>query len=1046
MFLLYAMFTWSKLQMGGDEFTDPNGPMYFKGIYHFFYQYNPYGPHWANIVWAHSVSYDLINWIHLDHALNPTHPFDINGCWSGSTTILPGEIPAILYTGSDTENREVQNLAVPKNLSDPFLIEWVKSAHNPIMTPVDGIHPNFFRDPTTAWQGPDKRWRVIVGSQINGHGTAILYTSEDFGEAGTKYVLKASFNHQDHYVMGNYDPETDIYVVETDFMESALQLRYDYGKFYGSKTFLDSEKKRRVLWAWIDEMDSESDRLVKGWTGLQSFPRTVSIGKSGKQLAQWPIEEIEKLHSEEVNIHDIELKGALCLKLWALLLRRVVSLKADVEVSFVLPNFEEVEVIEQNLVDPQLLCSKNQASVKGLVGPFGLLVLASKDLTEQTAIFFRIFRSHSKYVVLMCSDQSRSSLRDEVAKTTYGAFVNVDPASETISLRSLIDHSIVESFGGEGVACITARVYPKLAIDKILTFMHLTMELRVVEEHRGAVGGKEDGSWPVYSVAGVLSVEAGAPIAKNNHSEQPYRTAYHFQPPKNWMNVLLLLTLIHVAVIWHVLFVRKMDGDESADPNGPMYYKGIYHLFYQHNPYGPLWGNMTWAHSISYDLINWVHLDHALNPTDPFDINGCWSGSTTILPGEIPAILYTGVDGQNRQAQNLAVPKNLSDPLLIEWVKSAHNPIMTPVDGIDPNFYRDPTTAWQGPDKRWRVIVGSQMNGHGAAIMYTSEDFINWTRSGSPLHSSNKTEMWECPDFYPVSVKGEGSDKGTKYVLKASFNRQDHYVMGNYDPKTDNYVVDTDFMDRALQLRYDYGKFYASKTFLDSEKKRQVLWGWIEETDSESNDIEKGWSGLQSFPRTVSIGKSGKQLAQWPVKEIEKLRSEEVNIHDTELKGDSVLEVVGLLLRRKNQASVRGLVGPFGLLVLASKDLTEQTAIFFRIFRSPSKYVVLMCSDQSRSSLSDKKKFSENVQFALFLCSDFPSVILCLQIDHSIVESFGGEGITCITTRVYPKLAIDKEAHVYVFNNGTHHVKISRLSAWSMKEAQFLTHRKAPFS
>ncbi|KAG5524666.1 hypothetical protein RHGRI_031367 [Rhododendron griersonianum] len=176
-------------------------------------------------------------------------------------------------------------------------------------------------------------------------------------------------------------------------------------------------------------------------------------------------------------------------------------------------------MMEQNLVDPQLLCSQNQASVEGLLGPFGLLVLASKDLTEQTAIFFRIFRSHSKYVVLMCSDQSRqliqtrkgmfssdhitmvllgtlfffmnrSSLRDEVEKTTYGAFVDVDPSSETVSLRSLtsaltnmsasglrkpsgsqrpklqIDHSIVESFGGEGVACITARVYPKLATGK----------------------------------------------------------------------------------------------------------------------------------------------------------------------------------------------------------------------------------------------------------------------------------------------------------------------------------------------------------------------------------------------------------------------------------------------------------------------------------------------------------------------------------------------------------------------------------------------------
>ncbi|XP_058189087.1 beta-fructofuranosidase, insoluble isoenzyme CWINV3-like [Rhododendron vialii] len=543
-------------------------------------------------------------------------------------------------------------------------------------------------------------------------------------------------------------------------------------------------------------------------------------------------------------------------------------------------------------------------------------------------------------------------------------------------------------------------------------------------------------------------VEFGAstPTATSDHSvleEQPYRTAYHFQPPKNWMN----------------------------DPNGPMYYNGIYHLFYQHNPYGPLWGNMTWAHSISYDLINWVHLDHALNPIDPFDINGCWSGSTTILPGGKPAILYTGKDTENHEVQNLAVPKNLSDPLLIEWVKSAHNPIMTPVNGIDPFFYRDPTTAWQGPNKRWRVIVGSQTDGHGTAILYTSEDFVNWTRSESPLHSSNRTGMWECPDFYPVSVEGNGRGIEPKYVLKASFNHQDHYVIGHYDPKTDIYVVNTDFMDSALQLRYDYGKFYASKTFLDSGKKRRVLWAWIEETDSESDDIEKGWSGLQSFPRTVSIGKSGEQLAQWPIKEIEKLRLEEVNIHDKELEGGSVLEVVGItgsqadvevsfvlpkfeetemmeqnlvdpqLLCSQNQASVEGLLGPFGLLVLASKDLTEQTAIFFRIFRSHSKYVVLMCSDQSRSSLRDEV---EKTTYGAFVDIDPSSETVSLRslIDHSIVESFGGEGVTCITARVYPKLATDKEAHLYAFNNGTQSVKISKLSAWSMKEAQFFQYRK----
>jgi len=284
---------------------------------------------------------------------------------------------------------------------------------------------------------------------------------------------------------------------------------------------------------------------------------------------------------------------------------------------------------------------------------------------------------------------------------------------------------------------------------------------------------------------------------------------------------------------------------------GPMCYKGVYHLFYQYNPYAAVWGNISWGHSISYDLVNWVHLEPAINPSEPFEINGCWSGSTTFLSGEKPAILYTGADLKKRQVQNLAVPKNASDPLLIEWVKSPHNPLLTPIDDIDPDNFRDPTTAWQGPDKVWRVIVGSKIKGRGMAILYQSKDFVNWTRSNKPLHSSTKTGMWECPDFYPVRINSKNGvetsaqDIFTKHVLKASFKDCDHYILGNYTLKTDSFLVDTDFMDTGFDLRYDYGKFYASKTFYDSAKKRRILWGWVTESDSESDGIRKGWSGIQ---------------------------------------------------------------------------------------------------------------------------------------------------------------------------------------------------------
>ncbi|KAL4564760.1 hypothetical protein LXL04_028831 [Taraxacum kok-saghyz] len=523
---------------------------------------------------------------------------------------------------------------------------------------------------------------------------------------------------------------------------------------------------------------------------------------------------------------------------------------------------------------------------------------------------------------------------------------------------------------------------------------------------------------------------------------QPYRTSYHFQPSENWMN-------------------------------GPMYYKGVYHFFYQYNPYGALWGNISWGHAISYDLINWLHLDIALMPDQPYDINGCWSGSATISPNGKPMILYTGGDTKKHQVQNLAFPKNVSDPLLIEWVKSSHNPLLTPPKGIDTSSYRDPSTAWMGTDGEWRVVIGSEIDHHGYAILYKSKDFIRWSRASKALHFSNKTMMWECPDFFPVTVNGKnGLDtsvvgKNVRHVLKASFSSHDYYIVGNYDPKTDQYDVGTDFMDsNDVSLRYDYGKFYASKSFYDGGKKRRILWSWISEGDGDSNDIKKGWSGLQSIPRSIWLSKNGKQLVQWPIKELEKLRTKKVHYVNKELRGGSMLEISGItasqadievtfsllnlseayllkevvdpqLLCTKYNVSVSGSLGPFGLLILASKDLREYTAVFFRVFRVNNSFHLLMCADQSRSSLRPEV---EKSIYGAFLDLDPRPTKISLRslIDHSIIESFGGDGLACITSRVYPKLAIEGQAHLYAFNNGTQSLSISSLSAWSMKRAQIV--------
>ncbi|XVF07636.1 hypothetical protein REPUB_Repub06bG0156500 [Reevesia pubescens] len=349
--------------------------------------------------------------------------------------------------------------------------------------------------------------------------------------------------------------------------------------------------------------------------------------------------------------------------------------------------------------------------------------------------------------------------------------------------------------------------------------------------------------------------------------KQLHRSGYHFQPPMNWIN-------------------------------GPMYYNGIYHLFYQYNPKGAVWGNIVWVHSVSKDMINWEALEHTIYPSEPFDINGCWSGSATILPDNKPIIFYTGIDPQQNQVQNYAIPANLSDPYLRKWTKPADNPMAVADETMNKTAFRDPTTAWK-IDGHWRMLVG----------------------------------MWECADFFLVSLVGETGlhpsayGPNVKHVFKVSLDitRFEYYTIGSYFPNRDKYLVDKDLVDGWGGLRFDYGNFYASKTFFDPAKNRRILWGWANESDTPQDDVNKGWAGIQAdVDVTFSIPNLDKA---------EPFDPSWTNAQD---------------LCSQKSSIVQGGVGPFGLLTLASEKLEEYTLVFFRVFKGQDKHVVLLCSDASR--------------------------------------------------------------------------------------------------
>ncbi|XP_022969869.1 acid beta-fructofuranosidase [Cucurbita maxima] len=535
----------------------------------------------------------------------------------------------------------------------------------------------------------------------------------------------------------------------------------------------------------------------------------------------------------------------------------------------------------------------------------------------------------------------------------------------------------------------------------------------------------------------------------NNSMLSWQRTAFHFQPEQNWMN----------------------------DPNGPLYHMGWYHFFYQYNPQAAVWGNIVWGHAVSRDLIHWLHLPLALLPDHWYDINGVWTGSATVLPDGQIMMLYTGSTKESIQVQNLAYPANLSDPLLIDWVKFPGNPVLVPPPGIDFKDFRDPTTAWLTSEGKWRLAVGSKVNRTGISLLYETEDFQRFHLLDNLLCAVSDTGMWECVDFFPVSkTENYGLDTSAngpevKHVMKTSLDddRHDYYSLGTYDEKTGTWIPDDPKIDVGIGLRYDYGIFYASKSFYDHNKGRRVLWGWIGESDSEFADVQKGWASVQSIPRTILFdNKTGTNLLQWPVEEVESLRQESHVFNNLVVKAGSVLPLdVGIAtqldisaefkldkeaLEKATKTNVefscqtsggateRGALGPFGLSILADESRSEHTPVYFYVAKDQNGSLkTFFCTDESRSSEASDV-FKPIYGSAVPVLED-EKFTLRILVDHSVVESFAQGGRTCITSRVYPTKAIYGAARLFVFNNAKDIDVIASITVWQMNPALIRPYR-----
>jgi len=325
---------------------------------------------------------------------------------------------------------------------------------------------------------------------------------------------------------------------------------------------------------------------------------------------------------------------------------------------------------------------------------------------------------------------------------------------------------------------------------------------------------------------------SSALVPQRTLEQDPLRPQFHLLPARNWMN----------------------------DPNGPIYVNGKYHMFFQYNPESAVWGNMSWAHAVSDDMVHWKNLPVAftMSPEGP-DAAGCFSGSAIVVTEhehQRVYMIYTGIvrDREHATARSEDIKESQclswsDDPMLRSWNKLDKPIIPGPPEGLKTTGFRDPSPWKHGNDYLMTVGSGLEREG-GCVLLYRSSDLRQWEYlhpltngkwNGVPTpNPCDDGEMWECPEFFAL-------DGG--YVLVYSTLGKNFWQSGEFDEKT------LRFHPRKEGV-LDWDAFYAAKTQLDAKGKR-ILWGWIPERRSKQEMLAAGWSGMMSLPRELRLDKSG---------------------------------------------------------------------------------------------------------------------------------------------------------------------------------------------
>lgn len=475
-------------------------------------------------------------------------------------------------------------------------------------------------------------------------------------------------------------------------------------------------------------------------------------------------------------------------------------------------------------------------------------------------------------------------------------------------------------------------------------------------------------------------------------NREKYRPAFHHAPLYGWMN----------------------------DPNGMFYKDGVWHLYYQYNPYGSKWQNMTWGHSSSTDLVNWEHHPVAIEPNA---LGTVFSGSSAIDRNNSTGFgtdkiisMYTSADAC--QVQSLAWSDDNGETFNIY----PGNPVITlETEARDPNMF------WDEKHKCWVLVLAHALERE--VLIFTSPDMKTWTRQSAFGKVAAQEGVWECPDMFELNVPGTDT---SKWVLICNLNpggpfggSATQYFIGDFDGT--KFTSDTDANGNIPTKWLDYGKdHYATVSWSDAPDDRRTVIGWMSNWQYAAEVPTRQFRSANTLPRDLELftGADGDlYVASVPSPELLTLRDkltvkrDRINVNTS---GSSF----------KLPATNDGICE-----ILFDIDATVKNNVEITLTNGNDK--VVMIYNPGDHTMSMDRHDSGEVSFS----QDFPAVTVTptfensgkvsvrLFVDRSSIELFGDNGHFVMTNLVFPT----SPYNTITFKTAAGKARVSNLRVYSIK-------------